>query len=323
MTNLGQSVYYGKSSREVYGMALLELAASDERIVALTADVPDSVRFTKFRELWPERFFDFGIAEQNMMSAAAGLARSGKLPYVSVYAIFATLRAIEQARTDIAYPNLPVKIIVTHSGISLGPGGPTHHCIEDLAIYRSIANMTVAVPADGVETAEIVRLSHSLSGPLYVRLSREAEPAVYQREGVFSFGKSRQLRLGADLTIIACGAPVGRALEAAESLSSQGIQAGVIDMATIKPIDSQAILEAARLTRRILTVEEHTIVGGLGSAVAEILAESGSAARLTRLGIPDEFTLAAPYASLVAHYGLDERGIENAAKKALQERIGD
>jgi len=315
------SPYHGKSSREAYGMVLLELAASDDSIVALTSDVPESVRFTKFREQWPERFFDFGIAEQNMMSAAAGLARSGKLPFVSVYAIFASLRALEQARTDIAYPNLPVKIIASHSGISLGPGGPTHHSIEDIAVYRSIANMSVAVPADGVETAEIIRASHNLAGPLYARLSREVEPPVYQEEGVFIFGKSRQLREGSDLTIIACGAPVGRALRAADRLTEQGIQARIIDMATIKPIDKEAIIVASQQTGFILTVEEHTIIGGLGSAVAEVLAESGSGVTLVRLGIPDEFTLAAPYQDLISYYGLDEIGIAKAASDGLVGRM--
>ncbi|UCH61368.1 MAG: transketolase family protein [Anaerolineales bacterium] len=311
------SEYFGKSSREAYGIALFELAAKDERIVALTSDVPESVRFSKFRDSWPERFFDFGIAEQNMMSAAAGLARSGKLPYVSVYAIFASLRAIEQARTDIAYPGLPVKIIASHSGISLGPGGPTHHSIEDIAVYRSIANMTIAVPADGVETAEIIRASHSLPGPLYVRLSREAEPPVYQSEGIFTFGKSRQVRGGGDITIIACGAPVGRALNAADQLINQGIQVRLIDMATIKPLDKAAIIDAAKQTGLILTVEEHNIIGGLGSAVAEVIAEAGIHAKMLRLGIPDEFTLAAPYQDLIAHYRLDEVGITEAVKALL------
>jgi len=320
MTELSKSPYYGKSSRDAYGMAFLELAASDSRIVALTSDVPESVRFTKFRKQWPERFFDFGIAEQNMMSAAAGLARSGKLPFVSVYAIFASLRALEQARTDIAYPNLPVKIIASHSGISLGQGGPTHHSIEDIAVFRSIANMMVAVPADGVETAEIIRASHNLDSPLYVRLSREVEPPVYQEESEFIFGKSRQLRDGSELTIIACGAPVGRSLRAANHLAEQGIQARIIDMATIKPIDKEVIIAASQQTKLILTVEEHTTIGGLGSAVAEVLAEAGSGVKLIRLGIPDDFTLAGPYQDLIAYYGLDDIGIAKAASEGLAGR---
>lgn len=313
------SPYYGKSSREAYGMALYELAILDNSIVALTSDVPDSVRFSKFRETWPERFFDFGIAEQNMMSAAAGMARSGKMPYVSVYAIFAALRALEQARTDVAYPNLPVRIVVTHSGISLGPGGPTHHSIEDISMYRSIANMTIAIPADGVATAEIIHASYKLPGPIYIRLSRETEPSVYSAMGEFSFGKSRLLRHGADLTIIACGASVGRSLQAADNLAKQGIQAQIIDMATIKPIDTEAILASSQQNGAILTVEEHSIIGGLGSAVAEVLAEAGSGARLKRLGIPDAFTLAGMYKDLISYYGLDDHGITRAAIDLLSD----
>lgn len=311
------SQYLKRSTRDVYGLVLMELAEADERIVAVTADVPESVRMTVFRERWPERFFNFGVAEQNMMSAAAGLAREGMIPYVSVYAIFAALRAAEQARTDIAYPNLPVRICVTHAGISLGQGGPTHHSIEDLAIYRSFANMTVIVPADAVEAATALRAIKDLPGPLYMRLSRAVEPTVYYQEEEFLVGKGKRIREGRHLTIIACGACVGFALQAADLLANEGVYALVIDMATLKPIDRQAIIRAAKNTGAILTVEEHTQIGGLGSAVAEVIAEEGLNVRFRRLGIPDVFTLAAPYEELLAHYRLDAHGIAQAARDLI------
>ena len=311
------STYLHKSTREAYGLALIALAEADERIVAITADVPESVRMGAFRERWPERFFNFGVAEQNMMAAAAGLAREGKIPFVSVYAIFAALRAAEQARTDIAYPNLPVRICVTHAGISLGQGGPTHHSIEDLAIYRSFPNMTVIVPADAVEAAMVMRATKDIAGPLYMRLSRAVEATVYEKIFDFRVGEGQLIREGHHLAVIACGACVGFALQAAELLSREGIQISVIDMATLKPIDRQAIIQAAEQNQAILTVEEHTLNGGLGSAVAEVLAEAGLGIRFQRLGIPDVFTLAAPYEELLAYYGLDAQGIAQAARELI------
>ena len=304
----------GLSSRDAYGKALVELGAVDDRIVTVTADVPLSTRLAEFQSRWPERSFNFGIAEQNMMGAAAGLARSGKIPCVSVYAIFAALRGAEQVRTDIAYPNLPVRICVSHSGISLGQAGPTHHSLEDIAILRSMANMTVIVPADSLSAARAVHATMDLPGPAYIRLSRAVEPTVYEELDRFIIGQARRVRQGTDLTIIACGASVGHALQAAKILEPEGIEIAVIDMATIKPLDKAAVLQAIEATGAILTVEEHTIIGGLGSAVAEVIAESNMLVRFTRLGIPDTYTLAAPYAELQRYYSLDGEGIAGKAR---------
>jgi transketolase len=311
--------YLNKSSRDAYGMAFYDLAKENDRIVALTADVPESVRFSKFRETWPDRFFNFGIAEQNMMGAAAGFAREGKTPFVSVYAIFAALRAIEQLRTDIAYPNLPVRICVTHSGISLGPAGPSHHTIEDISVLRSIPNMTVVAPADGTSTAMALSAIRDHQGPVYMRLNRAVEPTAYKTPSTYSYGKSNLLRNGADLTIIAYGASVGNALLAADELEENGIQTSVLDMAFIKPIDKDAIMEYGSKTGKILTVEEQNIIGGLGSAVAEVIAENSLDVILKRAGIPDEFTLAGPYPELQAHYSVDAKGIVREALDLLNQ----
>ncbi len=317
MKNDNSSKYIGLSSRDAYGKVLVELGEEDDRIVAVTADVPESTRLSAFQKRWPGRFFNFGIAEQNMMGAAAGLAREHKIPFVSVYAIFAALRATEQVRTDIAYPNLPVRICVSHSGISLGQAGPTHHSVEDISIFRSMANMTVIVPADSISTAMAVKATREIKGPVYMRLSRAVEPTVYQEMNGWKVGQARWIRRGMDITLIACGASVGMSLAAAEILSSRGIAAGVLDMATIKPIDAEAISFAAEHSEAILTVEEHSIIGGLGSAVAEIIADRGLSTRFQRLGIPDTYTLAGPYSELLAYYSLDGNGIAEKAQELL------
>lgn len=309
--------FIGLSSRDAYGKVLVELGAADGRIVTVTADVPISTRLSEFGARWPERSFNFGIAEQNMMGAAAGLARSGKIPFVSVYAIFAALRAAEQVRTDIAYPNLPVRICVSHSGISLGQAGPTHHSLEDIAVMRAMANMTVIVPADSLSAALAVQAAMELPGPAYIRLSRAVEPTVYNELNRFEIGQARRVREGSDLTIIACGASVGHALHAAEILAAEGIEAAVADMATVKPIDVAAVLHAVKASGAILTVEEHNIIGGLGSAVAEVIAESNVSVRFSRLGIPDSYTLAADYSELQRHYSLDGVGIAAKARALL------
>ena len=310
-------IYLNKSSRDAYGIAFYQNAELDERIVAVTADVPDSVRFSKFRQRWPERFFNFGIAEQNMMGAAAGLAREGKIPFVSVYAIFAAMRAIEQVRTDIAYPRLPVRICVTHSGISLGQAGPSHHSIEDISILRSIANMAVIAPADGFSTAMAMNAIKDYDGPVYMRLSRAVEPTVYSTMKTYQFGKANVVRDGKDVSVIAYGASVGNALKAAVGLAEEGIDVQVVDMAFIKPFDRQAVINAANTTGRILSVEEQNIIGGLGSAVAEVLAEENIDARFKRLGIPDQYTPAGPYEELQQFYRVDPEGIAGEIRKLL------
>jgi transketolase len=300
----------GKSSRDAYGEVLFELALENDDVVALTADVGPSVRFDRFEKEFPNRFFDFGIAEQNLMGAAAGFARESKKPYVSVYAIFAALRSIEQIRTDIAYPNLPVRIYVSHSGISLGEAGPTHHTIEDIAVMRSIPNMTVIVPADGLSTGQLVNLMHDHDGPVYMRLSRVKEKTVYDSKIEFKFGKGQIIREPEEFTLIACGASTGNALKAVESLAERGIHIGLIDMPFIKPLDSELLQKVFSTAKKVITIEEHSIIGGLGSAVAEEISTSGSNVQLRRLGIPDEFTKAGPYEDLIRYYDLDSDGIE-------------
>ncbi|UCC76086.1 MAG: transketolase family protein [Anaerolineales bacterium] len=312
-----ESPYVGLSSRDAFGKVLVELGRTNPRIVALTADLGSSVRTAWFAEEFPDRAFNFGIAEQDMMGAAAGLALAGKIPFVSTYAVFASLRAAEQARTDVAYGNVPVRICASHSGLTIGPGGPTHQSIEDVAIYRGMPNMTVIVPADGVGAAAATRAAADLPGPAYMRLSRAKEPTVYRSEKGVHLGIANTVRQGTDLTIIACGPCVGRSLGAARLLAEQGIQARVIDVHTIKPIDVQTVVSAANETGTVLTVEEHSIIGGLGSAVAEVLAEAGQGVRFRRLGIPDQFPTTGPYEELVAYYGLDAAGIAQVARGLL------
>jgi transketolase len=314
------SLYVGLSSRDAFGKVLVELGRANPRVVALTADLGSSVRTAEFAHSFPERAFNFGIAEQDMMGAAAGLALSGKIPFVTTYAVFASLRAAEQARTDVAYGNLPVRICASHSGLTIGAGGPTHQSIEDVAIYRGMPNMTVIVPADGVEAAAATRAIAELPGPAYLRLSRAKEPTVYQTEDRFRIGSANTVREGRDVAIVACGSCVGRSLRAAERLSAEDIDVRVIDMHTIKPLDTDAVVGSARGTGALLTVEEHSIVGGLGSAVAEVLAEAGLAVRFKRLGLPDQFPTTGPYEELLAFYGLDAHGIALALRHLLADR---
>ena len=311
------SKYSGKSSRDVFGSLLIEKAEKDERIVALSADVSESVRLKEFKDKWPARFFNFGIAEQNMMGAAAGMARSGLHPYVSVYAIFAALRALEFVRTDIAYPNLPVRICVSHSGISLGEGGPTHNSLEDLAVMRAIPHMTVIVPADGVAAALCMLQFDEITGPIYFRMNRFAEKAVYQPQHHFEFGKINALTQGEDVSVLACGASVGNALEAVGLLAEQGIHAALYDVHMLKPFDEATLAHIAAHSKLLVTVEEHNVIGGLGGAVAECLAALGNSPRLVRLGIPDCFPNAGAYEDIIHYYELDGVGIAKRVKEEL------
>jgi transketolase len=304
---------------EVYGKVLVELARENKNIVALTADLARSTKIGVFFDAYPERAFNFGVAEQNMMGAAAGFAISGKIPYVSTFGIFASTRAAEQVRTDIAYPKLKVRIIGTHAGVSFGQAGTTHHATEDIAIMRSMANMTVIVPADSVETANAVIESVDYPGPLYIRVGRGLEPLVYDREDYgFKIGKAVKMREGKDISVIACGVCVLPSVEASDELKEEGIKVKVINMHTIKPIDREAILEAAETSSKIIiTVEEHNIIGGLGGAVAEVLAEEGCPARLVRIGIPDIYSAIGYPHDLYMKYGFDIDGIKNKIKEVL------
>jgi len=308
------------TAREIYGRILCELSDRDPRIVGLTADLAKSTAISIFEKHAPERFFNVGIAEQNLMGVAAGMAKVGLIPFASTFAAFASMRACEQVRTDICYQNLPVKIIATHGGMSFGAAGTTHHCTEDLAIMRSFANMTVIVPADGVETANAVRAVKDMPGPCYIRIGRGFEPPFYENENYgFEIGKAQEVHPGTDLTIIACGIAVLQAVDAAKSLKTQdGLSVRVLNMHTIKPIDREAIMRAVTETRRILTVEEHNVMGGLGSAVADVIAESGKGCAFHKAGLQDEYALVGYPEDLYAHYGLDANGIADQVRKLLK-----
>lgn len=305
------------ATREMYGKVLAEIGQRNPDIVVLTADLMRSNKTGDFAKVVPERFFNFGIAEQNMMAAAAGLAANGKIPYVSTYAAFASMRCCEQVRTDIAYPKLKVRIVSSHSGLSMGNGGTTHHATEDIAIMRSMANMTVVVPADANECAKAVIESVDYPGPIYMRVGRGAEPIVYKTDYEFKIGRAVTVRDGRDVAVIACGIAVMAAVKAARKLETEGVGVRVIDMHTIKPLDTEAVLKAARETGRILTVEEHNIIGGLGGAVAETIAEAGLGVRFRRLGLPDIYSTIGQPDDLYQRYGLDQDGVYKAVKELL------
>ncbi len=307
------------STAELYGKTLTDLAEQNSDIVGLSADLAKSTKIGVLGQKYPERLYNLGIAEQNLFGTAAGMALNGLVPFVSTFAIFASMRALDQVHTDICYQNLNVKIIATHGGLSFGQAGTTHHCTEDLSIMRSMANLTVIVPADGMETCNAVQAAYEKNGPVYIRINRGFDQKVYDStEYDFEIGKAVELHEGTDLTIIACGAGVWRAREAAKVLKNiDGIRARVLNMHTIKPIDREAILKAVHDTRRIITVEDHNIVGGLGSAVAEVMAESGKACAFKRLGVPDTFSIIGLHEDLMAHYGYDVNGILSTARELM------
>jgi len=287
------------STAELYGQVLCDLAEIHPDIVGLSADLAKSTKIGMFGDKYPHRFFNVGIAEQNMFGIAAGMAKSGLVPFASTFAIFTSMRGLDQVHTDICYQNLNVKMIGTHAGLSFGQAGSTHHCTEDISIMRTMANCKVIVPADGTP------------GPVYIRINRGFDQRLYPNTGYgFEIGKAVELTEGTDVTVIACGSCVFQAVEAAKILDSvDGIKVMVLDMHTIKPIDREAVLKAVHETRRIITVEDHSIIGGLGSAVAEVMAESGKACAFMRLGIPDIFSIIGLHEDLMAHYKIDTNGI--------------
>ncbi|MEN6594054.1 MAG: transketolase C-terminal domain-containing protein [Clostridiaceae bacterium] len=299
------------TAREIYGRTLAELGKTNDRIVGVTADLANTTAIVHFANAFPERFFNVGIAEQNMFGIAAGLAKVGLIPFASTMAIFACFRGGEQVRTDIAYQNLPVKIIATHAGISFGHAGTTHHCTEDFAVMRSIANMTVICPADGIETSKAVQACVETPNPVYIRIGRGFEPPCYANADYeFEIGKAITMRDGTDITVICCGIAVLQAMQAAKTLAEQdGISVRVVNMHTLKPIDREAILKAVLETRRILTVEEHNVIGGLGDAVGSIIAESGKGCVFKKHGIYDQFATIGYAEDLYSYYGLDANGI--------------
>jgi len=308
--------------RRAFGEALEELAASDPRIVVLTNDSVGSSNVAHIRKRFPERFVNVGIAEQNVIGISAGLANGGKIPFVCGASCFLTGRALEQIKVDLAYSRSNVKLCGMSSGLAYGALGPTHHSLEDLAWTRVIPNLTVIVPADPIETAQAVRAAASLDGPVFLRLSRMPVPVVHSPDYRFQIGQAVRLREGRDLTLIAAGTTVWRALEAAELLARDGVSAGVLNMSTLQPLDSTAVLNAARQTGAILTVEEHSVRGGLGGAVAEVVV-SGNPVPMRLLGVPGVFAPTGPTEWLFEHFGLNPRAIRDAALELLAVRKCD
>jgi transketolase len=296
---------------------LIDLVKSGHNVVAGSADLQYSNGLNRFAAAYPDRYINFGISEQNMVSTAAGIASCGVVPFVATFASFLALLACEQIRMDVAYSAQPVRLIGHHTGISLGFYGTSHHATEDIGTMRSIADMAVVSPADGLQLEAVIAASAGYDRPIYCRIGRGRDPVVYERKPTFVFGKAHEHLKGEELTIIACGMAVHGALEAAKALNESGRSVGVIDMASIKPLDRDAILEAASRTKKIMTVEEHNVLGGLGSAVAEVLADEGIGVKLKRHGIHDEFALIAPPTHLYAHYKLDGAGIRSVAEAFL------
>ncbi|MDG6917204.1 MAG: transketolase family protein [Nitrososphaerota archaeon] len=298
--------------RDAYGDALLELGAENKDVVVIGADTTGSLKSGVFASKFPERFFNVGIAEQNLVSIAAGMALAGKIPYAGTYAIFVPGKSVDQIRNNIAYPNLNVKIVCSHGGISVGPDGASHQQVEDIAIMRAIPKMNVIVPADAVSTKAIAKAIAAIPGPFYVRLTRSSTPVIYDGGFRYEHGKANVLKEGGDVGIVACGIMVSEALKAAEALRTKGVAASVLDLHTIKPIDSDAIVKLARSCGRVVTVEEHNVMGGMGSAVAEVLGERYPVP-IRRVGVMDTFGESGEAADLLRKYGLTAANVEQAA----------
>jgi len=305
--------------RDAYGEALLELGATNRDVVVVGADTTGSLKSGVFASKYPERFFNVGIAEQNLVSIAAGLALAGKIAYSGTYAIFVPGKCVDQIRNNICYPDLNVKLVCSHGGISVGPDGASHQQVEDIAIMRAIPKMKVIVPADAPSTKEIVKAIASIAGPFYVRLTRSATPVVYEEGFEYRFGRANVLRDGSDVVVFACGIMVPEALRAAESLKTKGVSAAVVDMHTVKPIDSDTILKLAQKCGRVVTTEEHNILGGMGSAVAEVLGE-GRPTPMKRVGVMDKFGESGDPGELLKKYGLTAANIELAVAALLQSK---
>ena len=303
------------ATRESYGNALAELGAEHKDVVVLDADLAAATKTGIFKKAFPERFIDCGIAESNMMGVAAGLATTGLVPFASSFAMFAAGRAFEQVRNSIGYPHLNVKIGATHAGISVGEDGATHQCNEDIALMRTIPGMVVISPADDVEAKAAVKAAYEHQGPVYLRFGRLAVPVINDRPDYkFELGKGVVLREGKDITIITTGLPVSNCLEAAEKLAADGIDAKVINIHTIKPLDEELVVAAAKETGKVVTVEEHSVIGGLGSAVCDVLAEKAPT-KVLKVGINDTFGESGPAAELIKKYGLDTDSIYEKVKE--------
>ena len=298
------------ATRQSYGEALAELGKENEKVVVLDADLSKTTKTEIFAKQFPNRFFDIGIAEQNLMGVAAGMATSGLIPYASSFAVFATGRAYDQIRNSIAYPKLNVKICATHSGVTAGEDGATHQMIEDLSMMRTLPNMTVLSTSDDTQTKWAVKEISKIDGPVYLRLCRLASPVIYNEGTKFEIGKGYQFGEGKVATVIATGIVVAEALKAQEILKAQGIDIRVIDMHTIKPIDKEMIIKCAKETKRLISVEDHSVIGGLGTAIADVLAEEYPA-KLEKIGIKDTFGKSGKAEELMHYFGIDKEGIVN------------
>ena len=307
------------ATRDAYGEALAELGAVNENIVVLEADLSKSTKTSDFKKVYPERHFNMGIAEQNMLGVAAGFAAAGKVPFASSFAVFATGRAYDQIRNSIAYPNLNVKIAATHAGLTVGEDGGSHQMLEDIALMRALPNMTVIVPADGIETKQAVKAAAKYEGPVYIRMGRPKVPVLFGDDYKFEIGKGIVLKEGTDVTLVGTGIMVSKAVEAAELLAAEGISAAVVNISTIKPLDAELIIAQAQKTGAIVTCEEHNIYGGLGSAVAEVLVEN-CPVPMARVGVADKFGESGLPDELLEKYGLTAANIAAQAKAVIAKK---
>ncbi len=296
------------ATRASYGEALAELGSENENVVVLDADLSGATKTSVFAKKFPDRFFDVGIAEQDLMGTATGMATFGKIPYVSTFAVFAAGRAYDQVRNTIAHTNSNVKICATHAGITVGEDGATHQMLEDIGMMKAIPNMTVICPSDDTQTKWIIKEISKIDGPVYVRLSRLATPVIYEEDNQFEIGKGVQIGNGTDATIIATGVTVAEAIKAQEILKGKGIDVRVVDMHTIKPIDKELIIKCAKETKRIVTIEDHSTIGGLGSSVCDVLAENYPT-KVEKMGINDKFGESGKAEELMRFYGIDAQAI--------------
>lgn len=305
------------ATRDAYGKALVKLGQVNDDVVVLDADLSKSTKTNDFFKAYPNRFFNMGIAEQNLVGAACGFAAAGKIPFASTFAMFATGRAFEVIRNSVCYPKLNVKICATHAGITVGEDGGSHQSVEDISLMRSVPNMTVLVPADGIEAEKMILEAAKFNGPMYVRLGRSAVPTLFDENYEFKIGKGAVLRDGNDATIIACGIMVNEALVAADMLKEENIDVRVINMSTIKPIDTELIVSAAKETKAIVTAEEHSIIGGLGSAVSEVVSENHPII-VKKVGMNDTFGESGTPNELLEKYGLTAKNIAEKVRQALK-----
>ena len=299
-----------KATRQSYGESLEILGEKNKNIVVLDADLSSATKTSMFAKKYPDRFFDMGIAEANMVGVAAGMASCGKIPYISTFAAFAAGRAYDQIRSSVSYPKLNVKICATHSGITVGEDGATHQMVEDLALMRVLPNMTVISPSDDTETKWVINEIQKINGPVYVRLARLSTPIIYDEQQEFQIGKGVQIGDGTDATIFATGVTVAEAIKAKEELKKRGINVSVIDMNTIKPIDRDIIVKSAKETKKLISIEDHSIIGGLGGAISEVLTEEYPC-KLIRLGIKDTFGKSGSAVELMKYFGITSTDIVN------------